>query len=194
MAGSILYLHGFLSSPQSSKASDTLAYLKRHHPNVHFVAPQLSGIPSIAWQQAQDAMQSVKEDILGIMGSSMGGFLASLLAEKHQCKASVINPAVAPHRLFPEYIGTHTNPYTKEQFDLTNDHIKDVAQLALTRLTQPENHQVFLQTDDEVLDYRLAVDLYHESNLHIVQGGDHAYQDFALELPKVMRFMGLTNS
>jgi predicted esterase YcpF (UPF0227 family) len=191
MPGSILYLHGFLSSPQSAKACATLAYLQQHHPDIKFIAPQLSGIPSEAWQQAQRAMHSVKEDVVGIMGSSMGGFLATLLAERHQCKASIINPAVAPHELFPEYLGTHTNPYTQETFELTANHIQHVAQLVIDKVTSPDNYQVFLQTEDEVLDYRLAEQLYQDTNLHIVEGGDHGYQDFDNELPKIMRFFGL---
>ena len=194
MAGSLLYLHGFLSSPQSAKACETLEYLQQHHPKVRFVAPQLSGIPSKAWQQAQDAMNGVKEDIIGIIGSSMGGFLATLLAEKYQCKASIVNPAVAPHILFPDYLGQHVNPYTQETFELTAEHIRLVEKLVVSRLEQPDNYQVFLQTADEVLDYRLAAKLYAQSNLHVVQGGDHAYQNFASELPKVMRFMGLAKS
>lgn len=194
MAGSILYLHGFLSSPQSAKACQTFAYLQQHHPKVRFVAPQLSGIPSQAWQQAQEFMSGLKEDIIGIMGSSMGGFLATLLAEKYQCKASIINPAVAPHILFPDYLGNHVNPYTKEAFELTSEHIQAVEKLVVNRINQPDNYQVFLQTADEVLDYRLAERLYAQANLHVVQGGDHAYQNFATELPKVMRFLGLTKS
>ena len=194
MAGSILYLHGFLSSPQSAKACATLEYLRHHHPDVNFVAPQLSGIPAVAWEQAHTALLSIQDDLIGIMGSSMGGFLATLLAEEYHCKASVINPAVAPHELFPNYLGYHTNPYTDETFELTELQIQQVAELVIERLSQPENYQVFLQTADEVLDYRLAEHLYGESNLHVVQGGDHAYQDFPRELPKVMRFLGVHNS
>ena len=194
MAGSILYLHGFLSSPKSSKACETFEYLQQYHPKVRFVAPQLSGIPAKAWQQAQEAMSGLKEDVIGIMGSSMGGFLATLLAERYQCKASIINPAVAPHILFPDYLGHHVNPYTQESFELTAEHIRLVEKLVVNQLVQPQNYQVFLQTADEVLDYRLAQVLYAQSNLHVVQGGDHAYQNFASELPKIMRFMGLTKS
>lgn len=193
MAGSVLYLHGFLSSPQSAKAQMTRSYLQQHFPDVHFYAPQLSGVPVLAWQQAQQAFSQMQEDVVGIIGSSMGGFLASLIAQRHQVKASIINPAVSPHTLFPNYIGAHVNPYTQEAFELTHAHIDMVTQLIIEQISNPDLFQVFLQTDDEVLDYHLAEKLYSDCNLHITQGGDHAYQDYALELPKITRFLGLAH-
>lgn len=195
----ILYLHGFLSSPMSAKAQEMRQYVAHHFPHIQLHMPMLSGIPSKAVEQATTRFSALQhaygEQLLGVVGSSMGGFLATHLVEtvsapEYAPKAVLINPAVAPHRLFHEYLGAHVNPYTQEQFTLTHADIDVLEQRYIDHIQAPEQFQVWLQTADEVLDYRLAETLYHASDLHIRDGGDHAYQDFSRELPAVCQFLG----
>lgn len=194
----ILYLHGFLSSPMSAKAQQMRQYVALHFPHIQLHMPQLSGIPALAVKQATDrfiALQSAYgEQLLGVVGSSMGGFLATHLIEHvsapgYAPKAVLINPAVAPHRLFPDYIGEHTNPYSHEKFTLTQADIGAIEQRYIDHIQRPNQFQVWLQTGDEVLDYQLAQALYHASDTHIRVGGDHAYQDFSRELPAICEFL-----
>lgn len=195
----ILYLHGFLSSPMSAKAQEMRQYVAQHFPHIQLHMPVLSGIPSKAVEQATTRFSALQntygEQLIGVVGSSMGGFLATHLVEKvstpeYSPKAVLINPAVAPHRLFPEYLGEHVNPYTQEQFTLTHADIDAIEQRYIEQIHTPEQFQVWLQTGDEVLDYRLAEVLYQHSDLRIRDGGDHAYQDFSRELPAVCQFLG----
>ena len=194
----ILYLHGFLSSPMSAKAQEIRHYVAQHFPHIQLHMPVLSGVPAKAVEQAITRFTALQntygERLLGVVGSSMGGFLATHLVEnvsssEHSAKAVLINPAVAPHRLFPEYLGEHVNPYSKEQFTLTHADIDAIEQRNITQLSVPKQFQVWLQTGDEVLDYRLAETLYKESDLRIRVGGDHAYQDFSRELPAICKFL-----
>lgn len=194
----ILYLHGFLSSPMSAKAQKMRQYVAHHFPHIQLHMPVLSGVPAKAVEQATTRFTALQnsygERLIGVVGSSMGGFLATHLVEKvsspeHSPKAVLINPAVAPHRLFPEYLGEHVNPYSQEKFTLTHADIDAIEQRYIAQLSIPSQYQVWLQTGDEVLDYRLAETLYQESDLHIRGGGDHAYQDFNRELPAICEFL-----
>ncbi len=193
--GHILYLHGFLSSPHSQKAQQMQAYLALNFPHIQLHLPQLSGKPAQAIDQAERVfstlLQQYQQEFLGVVGSSMGGFLAAHLLNtiSAQPKAVLINPAVAPHRLFPDYVGEHTNPYTQEQFSLEAADIRLVEQRYIASIGQPQQFQVWLETGDEVLDYQLAQNLYKDSECHVTHGGDHAYQNFVRELPQICAFL-----
>lgn len=184
----LLYLHGFLSSPTSLKAKQTKTFVAEHYPHIHVHTPLLSGVPHVAVEQAEQAFKSLPSTPIGIIGSSMGGFLAGIFAEKYDVKAALINPAVAPHLLFPDYIGEHTNPYTNEQFCLDESDISSIEQHVLHGVKRPKNVQVYLGDADEVLDYRAALAMYQDSECHVTQGNDHAYPDFPQKLPAILDF------
>ena len=184
----LLYLHGFLSSPDSLKAQQTRQYIAQHHPDITVHTPQLSGVPALAIREAEAALNALPQSPIGIIGSSMGGFLAGLFAEQYQIKAVLINPAVAPHRLFPDYLGQHTNPYTGDVFELKREDIGPLADVVLRHIVHPDLAQVYLGTADEVLDYRLAEKLYQNSDVLLSEGSDHAYSEFPEYLPRMLRF------
>lgn len=141
----ILYLHGFLSSPMSAKAQQMRTYLAQHFPHVQMHSPQLSGVPSEAVEQASQRFSALQnaygERFLGVIGSSMGGFLTTHLLENisapnYKPKGVLINPAVAPHILFPNYLGEHINPYTKQAFTLSDTDVHAIKALLPAIRTQ----------------------------------------------------------
>ncbi|MEN8777530.1 MAG: YqiA/YcfP family alpha/beta fold hydrolase [Glaciecola sp.] len=194
----ILYLHGFLSSPMSAKAQQMRTYLAQHFPHVQMHSPQLSGVPSEAVEQASQRFSALQnaygERFLGVIGSSMGGFLTTHLLENisapnYKPKGVLINPAVAPHILFPNYLGEHINPYTKQAFTLSDTDVHAIKALYMPTIQRTDQYQVWLETEDEVLDYRLAETLYADSDLRITQGGDHSFQGFSNALPNICAFL-----
>jgi predicted esterase YcpF (UPF0227 family) len=194
----ILYLHGFLSSPMSAKAQQMRTYLAQHFPHVQMHSPQLSGVPSEAVEQASQRFSALQnaygERFLGVIGSSMGGFLTTHLLENisapnYRPKGVLINPAVAPHILFPNYLGEHINPYTKQAFTLSDTDVHAIKALYMPTIQRTDQYQVWLETEDEVLDYRLAETLYADSDLRITQGGDHSFQGFSNALPNICAFL-----
>ena len=194
----ILYLHGFLSSPMSAKAQQMRTYLALHFPHVQMHSPQLSGVPSEAVEQASQRFSALQnaygERFLGVIGSSMGGFLTTHLLENisapnYKPKGVLINPAVAPHILFPNYLGEHINPYTKQAFTLSDTDVHAIKALYMPTIQRTDQYQVWLETEDEVLDYRLAETLYADSDLRITQGGDHSFQGFSNALPNICAFL-----
>ena len=115
----------------------------------------------------------------------------SHLAERHGLKALLINPAVRPHELFDGYLGTQTNHYSGETWELTADHVAALAELDVEPPTDPARYQVWLQTGDETLDYRRAQAYYRHCALRIEAGGDHGFQGFAERLPMLFAFAGI---
>ena len=185
----IIYLHGFLSSPQSVKAQQTLKFVKEHHPELEFVLPQLPCHPLPTVAMLDDLISQYQGWELRFIGSSLGGYLATYLLEKYSGKAVLINPAVEPYKLLDNYLGLHVNPQTGEEFVLETIHTRQLAELDTPKLAEPKNYWVLLQTADETLDYRLAERKYSEAKLTIEQGGDHSFQNYPRFLAEIFRFL-----
>jgi predicted esterase YcpF (UPF0227 family) len=91
-----------------------------------------------------------------LVGSSLGGFYATWLAEKHGLKAVLINPAVHPHRDLRVFLGVQQNLHTGEKYELTESHLAQWEQLFVPAIT-PTRYLLLVETGDELLDYREAV-------------------------------------
>lgn len=189
MTNSILYIHGLNSSPASTKASQLTAAMTARGLQAQLRVPALHHHPRQAIAQLEALIAELGRPTL--VGSSLGGYYATHLAERHGLKALLINPAVRPHELFDGYLGTQTNLYSGETWELTEDHVAALAELAVEPPTDPARYQVWLQTGDETLDYRRAQAYYRHCALRIEAGGDHGFQGFAERLPMLFAFAGI---
>lgn len=186
----LIYIHGFLSSSLSEKAEETRQFIEAQSLPVEFIAPQLSDYPMAAYQQLQQLIeQQPQSRSMGLIGSSLGGFTATALSQQYGLRAVVVNPAVKPYHLISTVLGSNTNPYTGVDFVLTEQHLDELRQLTVATLAKPENILVLLQTGDETLDYRQAVDYYHGCRQVVEAGGDHRFQNYHRHLPAVMHFL-----
>jgi predicted esterase YcpF (UPF0227 family) len=180
----IVYLHGFNSSPQSTKAQVLGRYMEQHGMAAAYACPALPPL-------AGDAIQAVEELVAGraacYVGSSLGGFYATYLAEKHDARAVLINPAIDPHTGLRAYLGPQKNLHTGEPYELTEAHLRDWEKLYVPRIT-PERYLLIVETGDEVLDYRHAVARYAGAEQRVVPGGDHSLQSFHEHLPRILEF------
>lgn len=191
---SLLYLHGFLSSPLSFKAQQTSEFARRFVPQCQVHIPELSNVPRHLESQLRacaEQMLSKDDAPLRVIGSSMGGYLATWLTQQYGGTAVLINPAVRPYELLENYLGEHVNPYTQQAFSLTQDDLPIIKQFAVTSLVRPENYWVLLQTGDEVLDYRDARKHYQQAKVTVIEGGDHSFIDYSHHLPELFRFLQL---
>lgn len=189
MSGSILYIHGFNSAPESKKASQLTSVMQQMGLGEQLRVPVLHHHPRQAIAQLEAAIGELGSPLL--VGSSLGGYYATWLAERHGLKALLVNPAVSPHRMFDGYLGTQTNLYSGETWELTHDHVNALAELEVPAPRDPQRIQVWLQTADETLDYRYAETYYAACALRIQAGGDHSYQGFARQLPALLSFAGV---
>jgi predicted esterase YcpF (UPF0227 family) len=183
----ILYLHGFNSSPDSLKANLLKAYLAERGRRNDFFCPGLPWRFSEAAQRIDDKLRQIAQPV-ALVGSSLGGFYATHFAEKYGLPAVLVNPAVDPPASLSRYLGPQRNLYTGEQFLLAPKHLKELEVLAVPRITRPERYLLLAETGDEVLDYREAVTRYAGATQIVIQGGDHAFRDFADYLEQVVAF------
>ena len=188
MTPSILYIHGLNSSPTSTKASQLLRVAEHCGIARQLRVPALHHHPRQAMVQLQAAVAELGRPLL--VGSSLGGFYATYLAEQHGLDALLINPAVRPHRLFGGKEELQTNYYTGETWLLTHDHVAALAELEMPEPRDAKRYRVWLQTADETLDYRQAEAFYAGCTLDIQEGGDHSYQGFARRIPEILTQAG----
>jgi predicted esterase YcpF (UPF0227 family) len=189
MTASILYIHGLNSSPASHKASQLSRAMHSLGLDARLRVPALHHHPRQAMAQLEALVAELGQPVL--VGSSLGGYYATYLAERHGLKALLINPAVRPHLRFDGYLGPQQNYYSDETWELTEDHIEALAELEVAPPSDPARYRVWLQTGDETLDYRDAERYYRACALRIQAGGDHGFQGFAADLPMLFAFAGI---
>jgi predicted esterase YcpF (UPF0227 family) len=182
----IVYLHGFISSPRSKKAVILGDYVRNVVSGIDYLVPEMHHRPARAVEQAAAACGRIEPADLTLVGSSLGGFYATVLAERIGCRAALLNPAVRPSAHFRGYLGPQRNMYTGEEFVLTQEHIDELADMQPAAITRPGRYWLFVETGDEVLDYREAVEFY-EGALHtVVRGGDHTLTSFPEHVPELV--------
>lgn len=186
----ISYIHGFLSGSAAVKARQLREYL-RGRPGMDFSAPDFPDTPREAWQALCAFCDEAHAAAPGfcLVGSSMGGFFATLLQCRYGCPVALINPCVHPQDYFASLVGPHVNPVTGTHFELRHDMLDFLAELDRQAADYlPGRTLVLLQSGDEVLDYRRALDFYARSTIVLSEGGCHAYENFPERLESIVEF------
>ena len=189
----LIYLHGFLSSPESHKASLMRAWLAQHRPEIHYQCPRLSSYPGQAIAQIKQLIEQSGYSQTGVVGSSLGGYWATWLAEVHDVRAVLVNPAAKPGILdHPDYLGVELrNFYSDEIYVLGEHDLTDLKSVWVETPGSPENIWLMAQTGDETCDYRLSAEKYRYCRQTIEPGGDHGFQGFARWIPEIVEFLQL---
>jgi predicted esterase YcpF (UPF0227 family) len=184
----ILYLHGFRSSPKSFKArvvGERMAAMGRA---ADLICPQLPASPAQAMAMALALVDGVAAEQLAIVGSSLGGYYATWLAERLGCRAVLINPAVVPLQDLDQHVGVTSAWHSDEPFEFKREYIDELRALAVERITRPERYFLLAATGDEVLDYRDMVAHYAGAAQHLIGGSDHAISEFPEYVDEVLAF------
>lgn len=185
----ILYLHGFTSGPQSIKARVLGQRVLEAAGPGHFVCPQLPASPAAAIALCDALIR--EHGISTAVGSSLGGFYATCLAERHGLSAVMVNPAIVPYLGLEHYLGTQHWLYTGEPFEFTRQHIAELQAMHPATLTRPERYWLLVEEGDELLDYRHAVARYAGARQTVLPGGDHTFTRWTDYLDDVLRFAGI---
>jgi len=186
----VIYLHGFQSSSRSEKAQILSAYLKSKQSKVSFHAPDLPFSPIQTLKQMDTLIQSLVGKKILLVGSSMGGFYASHLSQRHKIPAVLINPAVSALALFESFSGQELrNNYTHEKYRITNEDLSTLKNIENAELAHKDLIFCLLETGDEVLDYQQAENKYKLCRLKVIQGGNHRFKSFEICLPEIMDFL-----
>ncbi|MGZ8260004.1 MAG: YqiA/YcfP family alpha/beta fold hydrolase [Caldimonas sp.] len=188
----LLYLHGFRSSPQSTKARKVGEWLAAHRPDVLWWCPQLAVSPAAAMREVLAGVAAWPRDRMAVVGSSLGGFYATVVAERLGCRAVVLNPAVDPARDLAGAVGPTTSWHGGEPLEFRAEHVAELRAMAPpVGLPDPGRYFAVIATGDEVLSWREMSARYEGCHLRIVDGSDHALSDFDAHLPAVLAFLGL---
>jgi predicted esterase YcpF (UPF0227 family) len=184
----ILYLHGFLSSPNSRKARLLADALRDRGHEADYVCPALPLEPSAAQAMILNLILGVDANQLVVVGSSLGGFYATWLAEHSGCRACLINPAVHPYDALADQVGAHRTDAQGHPVVVLPEHLRQLRTMAVAAVTRPDRYHLIAATGDEVLDYRDMLSFYRDCPTTLVQGSDHALSDFERHLPSVLAF------
>ncbi|HEX6721421.1 MAG TPA: YqiA/YcfP family alpha/beta fold hydrolase [Burkholderiaceae bacterium] len=188
----LLYLHGFRSSPQSFKARLLHAWLRQHAPQVTWWCPQLPPSPRAAWELMREGTRGWPWHSMAALGSSLGGFYATVVAEAFGCPAVVLNPAIDPARDLVRYVGDQTAWHDPSQhFEFSAAYVDELRAMTPPRLADPSRYAAVIAKGDELLDWREMSQRYAGSRMRLLEGSDHALSDFDSHLPFVLDFLRL---
>ena len=184
----ILYLHGFRSSPHSAKARRVREVMEALGQGAQLICPQLPPSPRKAMQLAQRLISDVAADSLAVIGSSLGGYYATALAEARGCRAVLLNPAVRPAQGLASHVGLQTAWHSEDQFEFLPEYIDELVSLEVAHITRPERYFLIAATGDEVLDWREMVAHYPGARQRVIEGSDHGLSDFDEYIEEVLAF------
>ncbi|HWP18109.1 MAG TPA: YqiA/YcfP family alpha/beta fold hydrolase [Burkholderiaceae bacterium] len=191
----LLYLHGFRSSPLSAKARQVAARvqgLRASGRPIEWWCPQLPPSPAQAVALIASGTQAWPPATMAVVGSSLGGFYATVLAERRRCRAVVLNPAVDPARDLAAYIGEQRFWHTEDRFYFRPEYVEELRRLTPGPLADPARYLAVIAKGDELLDWREMHARYAGAHLRLIDGSDHALSDFDAHIDAVFEFLGLS--
>lgn len=189
----LLYIHGFNSSPQSFKATCYKQWLSEYYPRLTVAVPYLKPYPKESIEQLQAIIEPAltQNEKVGLVGSSLGGYYATWLAEHYNLRAVLINPSIRPFELLARYIGENKNFYNDDHYLFEQKHVDELLTFHVPTLSRPENFLLLVQTSDETLDFKEATAKYIGSENIIEYGGDHGFQNFDRYFLYTLKFLQL---
>ncbi|HEY4316463.1 MAG TPA: YqiA/YcfP family alpha/beta fold hydrolase [Herbaspirillum sp.] len=195
----ILYLHGFRSSPHSAKAQLMARRMRQLGLEAQYHCPQLPASPQAAMAEAlawiaRLPQQDRLAETLCIVGSSLGGFYATWLAQRLDCRAVLLNPAVQPPRDLEKYVGVTTQFHSDEPFEFKAEYMAELRVLSVPAVSRPERYFLIAATGDEVLDWREMVAHYPGARQRVIEGSDHGINEFDAYVDEVLAFCGIDTS
>jgi len=187
----LLYLHGFRSSPRSAKAERTAAWVHARHPQLVWWCPQLPPSPREAMALIEHGLRDWPAATTGIIGSSLGGYYATALAQRLGVRAVLLNPAVFPQRDLARHIGPTTSWHSDDAIDFRAEYIDELGDIWPGTLTEPQRYFAVIARADEVLSWEEMSARYRDCPQRLIDGSDHALSDYDAHLGAVMTFLGL---
>jgi predicted esterase YcpF (UPF0227 family) len=177
----ILYIHGFASCGKGNKS----LLLKSHFGTENVIAPDLPPSPIDAINMIEEILKSTSIDLL--IGSSLGGYYATYIAEKYRMKAVLVNPSTQPWETLAAYTGWQKRFCDEEVFEFKPVYLEQLKMLQ----TAPEQgrYLLLLQSEDEVLDYTKAQSFYNKHKIIVEYGGNHRFENLDEYLSMIEKFI-----
>jgi len=187
----IIYLHGFASSANSTKALQLKKYILENYSKTEIIIPDIENNIVDAVQQIDKLIEEFSPSAL--IGSSLGGFYATYFSEQYNLKCVGINPAVIPPAEMSEYLGENKNYSTGEKFLINQEQLDLLDRMGreIKVIKCPGNFMILLQSHDEKLDYRVATNFYRGAVLDVTFGGNHSFENLETHFSKIKIFLNM---
>lgn len=191
----VVYLHGFRSSPSSVKAQKVIAVFEQAGWSDRLWVPQLPASPAEAMNmllQGVEGRLPKEGGKLTVLGSSLGGFYATVLGERYpDSKVVVMNPSVKPYDDLVDQIGRKKVYFSDDEIDFVPEYLIDLKAMECLTLHKPDRYFLIAATGDEVLDFNQMLARYPGAHQCRIHGSDHALSEFDDWLPLIQLFLGV---
>ena len=186
----IVYLHGFRSSPASRKATMLRQAMASRDRSAEYLCPALPASPARAVMEVERLVQGLAPERLALIGSSLGGYYATWLAERLGCRAVLLNPAIRPQDDLANHLGEQPVFFSDASIDFRREYLGELDSIDTPTITRPERYLLIAAMGDTVIDYRAMMRKYSGARQIIIEGSDHELSDFADHLEGVLAFCG----
>jgi len=184
----IVYLHGFRSSPSSRKATLIRDAMAARGLAEQYLCPALPASPAQAVELVLKTVRGGPGGPLALIGSSLGGYYATWLAERLDCRAALLNPAIRPQDDLAQHVGTQPVYFSDAAIEFRREYLDELDAIDTPTISRPERYLLLAATGDAVIDYRTMVRKYHGAHQHVIEGSDHELTDFGNHLGEVLAF------
>lgn len=174
----IYYCHGFASQfdPSSSKLEMLSKLGSVHGHNIDYTRPAEEVV-----QHCLDAL--IKADIDIVVGTSMGGWLASIVGSQAGIPFVAINPAIEPSKTLKKHVGTGLD-FQGKAYQLTESVVDSYGPFSTNGCGL-----ILLDQGDDVIDWRATHDIYQEHySVVSFPGGSHRFEHMEEALPPIEAF------
>jgi uncharacterized protein len=184
----IVYLHGFRSSPASRKATMLRQAMASRGRAAEYLCPALPASPARAVEETEALVEGIAPDRLALIGSSLGGYYATWLAERLGCRAVLLNPAIRPQDDLAKYLGVQPVYFSDASIDFRREYLGELDAIDTPTITRPDRYLLIAATGDAVIDYRMMMRKYSGARQVVIEGSDHELSDFADHKEDVLAF------
>jgi hypothetical protein len=184
----IVYLHGFRSSPASRKATMLRQAMASRGRAAEYLCPALPASPARAVEETEALVEGIAPDRLALIGSSLGGYYATWLAERFGCRAVLLNPAIRPQDDLAKYLGVQPVYFSDASIDFRREYLGELDAIDTPTITRPDRYLLIAATGDAVIDYRMMMRKYSGASQVVIEGSDHELSDFADHMEDVLAF------
>ena len=190
----ILYLHGFRSSPGSRKATMLRERMRALGREDEYACPALPTSPRAAAELALGFASGLPPASVALIGSSLGGYYATWLAERLGCRAVLLNPAITPARDLEAHLGRQPVYFSADEIDFRPEHLQELQVLDTPAISRPERYFLVAATGDALIDYRTMTSKYAGARQRVITGSNHELSDFGLYMDEVLDFCGISSN
>lgn len=170
-----LYLHGSNSAGYGTKVN----VLRKYFGDDCVINPNLPPNPEKAISLLEFMVEKMKGDDFYLVGSSLGGFFSLYLANKYEVPAILINPLIHPKEVLVEEDTPAENFKTGEKYIHKKDWSKFMLKIEQSKSSiQHLKSKIFVFKDkeDELLDYKEALEFFEGFYVKIFPGGNHIFE------------------